>query len=139
MELSAAGAGLGGNTIFHITAPDGNGVPGLNFLMRRSAYAARQATVAAPATCVLSVEFDGTKTTTAEQIRPRINGAVPALSQTAVPGPTETGVFANDPIYLFRRGGATLPFSGRLYEAVVWGGGATAPEIADIERSLLLP
>jgi hypothetical protein len=33
-----------------------------------------------------------------------------------------TGNYGNYPLYLFRRGGTSLPFNGRLYQLIVAGG-----------------
>jgi hypothetical protein len=45
-----------------------------------------------------------------------------------------TGNFGNYPLYLFRRGGSTLPFNGRCYSLIVRGAATTDTRIAQTER-----
>ena len=59
----------------------------------------------------------------------RINGAQIATN-SATQG---TGNYGNAPLYLFRRGGATLPFNGRFYGMTVVGKAVTAGELASLE------
>jgi len=47
-----------------------------------------------------------------------------------------SGSFANDILYLFRRGGATFPFNGRLYALIVAGGSYPLSTIQRVERLL---
>ena len=56
----------------------------------------------------------------------RVNG-VQLKSGTGDQG---TGNFGNYPLYLFRRGGTTLPFNGRCYGIVVRGAQSSAAQIS---------
>jgi hypothetical protein len=47
-----------------------------------------------------------------------------------------TGNYANDILYLFRRGGTTLPFNGNLYALIVAGGSYPLSTIQRVERIL---
>jgi hypothetical protein len=60
----------------------------------------------------------------------RLNGAQ-AASSAADQG---TGNYGNHPLYLFRRGGTTLPFNGRCYGLIVRGAQSTDAQIAQAER-----
>jgi hypothetical protein len=45
-----------------------------------------------------------------------------------------TGTYGNYPIYLFRRGGTTLPFNGRFYGLIIRGAQSSGAQIAAVER-----
>jgi hypothetical protein len=47
-----------------------------------------------------------------------------------------TGNYGNYPLYLFRRGGTTLPFNGNLYALIVAGGSYPLSTIQRVERLL---
>lgn len=47
-----------------------------------------------------------------------------------------TGNFGNYPIYIGRRGGASLPFNGRLYSLLIRGAATPDATIAKVERYL---
>lgn len=44
-----------------------------------------------------------------------------------------TGTYGNYPLYLFRRGGTSLPFNGRFFGLIVRGAQSTASQIASGE------
>jgi hypothetical protein len=60
----------------------------------------------------------------------RVNGTQ-AASSTADQG---AGNYGNYPLYLFRRGGTSLPFNGRFYGLIVRGAQSTDAQIAQTER-----
>lgn len=60
----------------------------------------------------------------------RLDSAAVASSS----GDQGSGNFANAPLYFGRRGGSTLPFSGREYLTVIRAGIPTADQIAAVER-----
>jgi hypothetical protein len=62
----------------------------------------------------------------------RVNGAVLSTITTT----QGTGNYANDVLYLFRRGGTTLPFNGNLYALIVAGGSYPLSTIQRVERLL---
>ena len=112
---------------FYITAPELTGASG-NFgaIFRGSEnniYVA-SATTLAPVTAVITAF--GNLSADSQTIR--TNG-------TAVTGTPDmgTGNFGNYPLYIGRRGGATLPLNGRLYSLAVLGRTATAAEISAME------
>lgn len=66
----------------------------------------------------------------------RIDGTTPASLVSSGPGTTTAPYFGNYPLYLFRRGGATLPFNGHFYGLTIVGRLCTAAEINNMERLL---
>ena len=58
-----------------------------------------------------------------------------ALVSTAT-GDQGTGNYGNYPLYLFRRGGTSLPFNGLFYGAIIAGAAYSASQIASAERYL---
>jgi hypothetical protein len=125
VELSANKNSNAGS--FYITAPELTGASG-NFgaVFRGSEnniYVA-SATTLAPVTAVITAFGD----ISADSQTIRTNG-------TAVTGTPDmgTGNFGNYPLYIGRRGGATLPLNGRLYSLAVLGRTATAAELSSME------
>ena len=54
------------------------------------------------------------------EIKMRLNGVARTLSaQSLLVGPAGTGNFQPYPLYLFRRGGTTLPFNGHFYGGII--------------------
>lgn len=62
----------------------------------------------------------------------RRNGVVGASSSNDL----GTGNYGNHPLYLFRRGGASLAFNGLFYGAIIAGSTYSASQIASAERYL---
>ena len=62
----------------------------------------------------------------------RRNGVVGASSSNDL----GTGNYGNHPLYLFRRGGASLAFNGLFYGAIIAGSTYSAAQIASAERYL---
>jgi hypothetical protein len=93
----------------------------------------RSYTVAAGAAYVTSIALDIAGALGPDEVKPRLNGAVPTLTEAAA-GPAGTGNFGSYPLYLGRRGGASLPFNGRLYSLIVRGAASSAAQIASAER-----
>lgn len=63
----------------------------------------------------------------------RVNGAaMPTIAGTSL----GTGTFSNSQIFLFRRGGTTLPFNGNFYGLILRGASSTADQITNAERWL---
>lgn len=71
-----------------------------------------------PDESVITSLHDGATGVNATAIALRINSAVQTLSFTGTVG---IGSFGNYPIYIGRRGGSELPFSGRIYQLIVRG------------------
>lgn len=89
----------------------------------------------APVTNVITVQYDLAGAAVTDEIKPRVNGVIPTLN-TITAGPAGGGNFRNDILYMFRRTGTTLPFSGHFYGGVILGRTATAAEIGTVERYL---
>ncbi len=88
---------------------------------------------AAPIARVLTAQYHVAAATTAAQTIARINGNAPTVLTT----PAATGVrasFSANPLYIGRRGGAGLPFNGRIYSLIVRGATTTAAQLAQTER-----
>jgi hypothetical protein len=64
----------------------------------------------------------------------RIDGSV--KSSVTIDGPAGAGIFGNYPLYLFRRGGTTLPFNGWFYGLAITGRLTTDAETVATERFL---
>ena len=75
-------------------------------------------TAAAPNSLVAAALYDLSQSTSATEILIRLNGA---SASTTLGGAADagTGNFLAYPLYIGRRGGATLPFNGNLYGLVV--------------------
>lgn len=90
-----------------------------------TAVSALDAIVAAPATYVQTMTGD----LSAPLVRSRLNGG----SFVTNSGVTGGGNFANALIYLFRRGGTTLPFNGQFHGGIIRGAASSAQQIAQME------
>ena len=67
-----------------------------------------------------------------------ISGDLSTIRRNGVAGTNATGDkgagnFTNQPLYIGRRGGSTLPFNGRIYSLIVRGAASTATEITNAE------
>ena len=83
------------------------------------------ATPAAPSTVVVNA---------AQGIADDVNsGRINAGAYTTNSANQGTGNYGNYPLYLFRRGGTTLPFNGRMYEMTIVGKTLTAGELVNLE------
>jgi hypothetical protein len=81
-----------------------------------------------PVTVIATGEAD----ISASTVRLRSNGVLIGTTTTSL----GSGSFANDILYLFRRGGTTLPFNGNLYALIVAGGSYPLSTIQRVERIL---
>lgn len=127
-KLSDAGTGIvaelsadatANNGAFALHAPNG---PNPNYLFRSRGTTSTQATAttsyAAPITSVLT----GQSNIATPLCAISVNGAVIESGS----GPQGTGNYGNYPLYLFRRGGSSVPFNGRFYGAIVRGAATDA-------------
>jgi hypothetical protein len=62
----------------------------------------------------------------------RVNG----VQRATVATDQGAGNYSNNPLYLFRRGGTSLPFTGFFYGAIIAGAAYSAAQIASAERYL---
>jgi hypothetical protein len=101
--------------------------------LRGTARAAITIPTTAPVTEVLSVAYDIGEADILDEIKPRINGAIPSPISTVVPGPAGTGNYGNYPAYFYARAGTSLPFNGHDYGSIARGAASTAAQIANGE------
>lgn len=128
MELSATGIATNGT--IGILAPNAAGQPNYRTSSRGTIVTsvASPNNYAAPNTAVLGVISD----IAAPLLVLRVNGA-DVGSSIATQG---TGTYGNHAMFIGRRGGATLPFNGRLYGLILLGAATTATLIEQTETWL---
>lgn len=85
-----------------------------------------------PNTAIVYASMDYAALTLDSQIKMREN----AVNQTDKFGTVASGNYGNYPLYLFRRGGTTLPFNGWFYGLAITGRLATDAETVATERYL---
>lgn len=116
---------------FAVFAPSSSGLPRIAFLSRGTLQANAtydNAAVAAPVSLVATASGQ----ISADVAALRVNGAAAAQS-LADQG---SGNYGNHPLYLFRRGGTSLPWAGHFYGLVGVGRLTTAAETMNVERWL---
>lgn len=86
-------------------------------------------TFPSPITNVLSVQYDLTGSG-GFNIQPRVNAQTPTMTADSSLG---GGTFMNAQMFFFRRAGASLPFNGRFYGAIVRGAASNASQISMME------
>jgi hypothetical protein len=135
VELGAsAGGGINGTFVLHgQTTPvgyrfaAGSGTSG-------TAFGTDDCSVfTAPVSNVISCKSDFAGVAVPDEIQVRLNGATPTQSYL---GTVSAGSYGSFPLYLFRRGGSSLPFNGRCYGLAVVGRTATTRELTGAERIL---
>ena len=89
-------------------------------------YAASLPNYTPPVTAVVSALFD----ISGPSKIVRVNGAAGATN-TVTQG---TGNFGNYPLYLFRRGGTSLPFNGRIYGLTIYDRLLNASQLQQLEQ-----
>jgi hypothetical protein len=130
VELSVSWVNPGTVSIF---APESAGA-NYGFALDGSAIAGLTATTfAAPTTSVLATTYDLAGPLVTDEVKPRINGAIPAIAVSTA-GPAGTGNFGNYTAYTGRRGGSSLPFNGRIYSEICVGASLPASQLAALER-----
>lgn len=111
--------------IFRVEAPVGIGMQ-YNFTHAGSMFIAlNSAALAAPHSAVISAAGD----ISADITNLRVNGIL--TSSSADLG---TGSYGNQSLYLFRRGGTSLPFNGHFYGLTIVGRLTTDAETRSMER-----
>jgi len=112
-------------------APTGTATNSTNSFYRGASAFVNNATtnsLTAPVNAIITSRFN-----LADSINEqRINGNTIATATSLTGG----GNFRNDILYLFRRGGTTLPFNGNLYALIVAGGSYPLSTIQRVERIL---
>ncbi len=133
LELSAQSTGAVNPGSFGIFAPRNAAAAEYSFLLCGSAVTSYSATpFAAPITNVLSVAYDIAGAARADEVKPRVNSAIPTLTGADSVN-TGTGNFGNYPLYIGRRNNALLPFNGRIYQLIIRGAASNAGQIAATE------
>lgn len=134
-ELSASATDMGK---FTLTAPDFSGQGSYGVILQGlsgSTYYQMQ-TYASPNSAVISYKLDVSGTLRSNNIRSRVNGV---LNQTGGGG-SNTGIgggnFGNFPLYIGRRAGTLLPFSGHIYSLIGVSRIATDAETLELEKAL---
>ena len=114
------------NGSFYLLAPRSNGTASTAFLSKGTVGANANADLfAAPVTGVLTC----TSTITPALALHRRNGGQVAINAAA----QGTGNYGNYPLFVGRRGGASMPFNGHLYSLIVRGAQSTDAQIAAAE------
>jgi hypothetical protein len=85
----------------------------------------------APITNVLTATYDKAQASAVAAMSLRVNGAQNAVSESVAGDPA--GNFANGVLYIGRRAGSSLPFSGNLYGLIIRGALPNASQIAQAE------
>lgn len=131
LELSAS-VGVNNGT-FYISAPETGATYGIRTRGTVDATGYNHATFTAPLTNVLvtSLNNGGSGGTATNCVASRFNGVANTTGGTS--SVTTAGNFGNYPLYLFRRGGTSLPFNGRMYGLILRGAQSTASQIASGE------
>jgi hypothetical protein len=122
---------------FALYYPQTGGQPNYGFYLNGSGLAGAAATntipYAAPHRSVASVNFDIAQATSAAEILPRVNGAIPSSIVYSGSASAGTGNFGNLALAVGRRATGSLPFQGNIYSLIVRGVTSTAGEIDDAE------
>lgn len=88
----------------------------------------------APATSVITAQYDIAQAAAADEIALRVDGAAGSVVDRPDLGPAGGGNFGSYPLYIGRRGGSTLPFNGRIYGLVVrFGANLSSSQISSME------
>lgn len=134
VELSASVSTNNGS--FALLAPYSSTANVLGFALRGDTARTNQivgsSPYAAPDTLVMSVSYDTSKSSSAAEILPRVNGLVPFLT-TAGAADSGAGNFGNYPLYIGARAGTSTFYTGREYSTIVLGRAVTATELANTE------
>lgn len=128
--------GSANNGTFALTAPT-SAVPGAYGInLRGTVLITRAASVfVAPITNVVTAAYNIAGADFNTEILARVNGQVPTLSGAGTAG---VGNFTSQPLYIGRRGGATLPFTGNLYGLIVRGAFSGSSAVLSAESYMAL-
>ena len=94
----------------------------------------RTATATVPRKTVTSCVYDLAQTSLAAEFSPRVDGAVPSLTDAG--STLGLGPFGNFAFYIGARGDASVRFDGRIWGMILVGRVCTAAEIIDTEQYL---
>lgn len=117
------------NGTFRLSAPASAGAQKFLFVVRGTS--GQEADTASTAwNAPVSVVASGVGNISGSSVKLRLNGA--DIETTAAT--LGTGNYGNYPLYLFRRGGTSLPFNGHFYGLVIVGRLTTDAETRNVER-----
>ena len=116
-------------SVFGIFAPANSATGDYSFRSKGTADSGSSGTSAAMYPQPITNVLTGIGNISGDSAILRINGTQ-AASSTVDQG---SGNFGNYPLYLFRRGGTTLPFNGRFYSLIVRGAASTTAQIEATE------
>ena len=125
-ELSAD-LGLNNGT-FYLAAPAVAGSGSITFNSKGTSFAPAGGPAFAPVSKVVA----GSAKITEPRTSIRIDGVLKSSTGSA----QGLGNYGNYPLYIGRRGGASLPFNGHLYSLIIMGRLASAEETSTIEKEL---
>ncbi len=131
IELSADAGTTNGSLL--VTAPD-SVAANYGFYLRGTAVAGYRATTfAAGTTNVLTVNYNISGATLADNIAPRVNGQVPTLTSSAA-GPAGSGNFGNHTVNVGSRAGTGFYFAGNVYFLLIRGALTSGAQLTNLER-----
>lgn len=111
---------------WYVAAPIDPGQAGISFVAKgTNAQYLDSLGFASPVLAVLTAQ----SSLTTPMANMRVNGVQTATSA----GDLGTGTFGNWPLYIGRRGGASNPFTGRLYGLIVRAAASNAGQVASLE------
>lgn len=119
-------AGTFGSTVFALSGPQSSG--GNNFAAFTNAVSAGSAI--SPVSAVLAGLYFPNTTVASEQAILKINGGPQILLNTGTVPAVPT---VDQPLFIGRRGGTSLPFNGRIYSLIIRGAQSTEQQIASAE------
>lgn len=134
---SGAIVGLGSNVnlnAFELTSPNTPSTTDAGLRMSGTGSAVRR-TLSVPVntSCVVTGLGDLAGATIDNEVAIRANGVVSVVAAT---GAASSGNLGNSPMYIGRRSGATLPYSGNIYGLIVRGVATDAAGISAAENYL---
>lgn len=101
-----------------------------NFAFASKGTVAAQATATSIYAAPFAAVITGQGNISGDSVTQRVNGVLNGSTLTD----EGTGNYANAPLYLGRRGGASLPFNGRIYSLIVRGAASDTAQISAGER-----
>jgi hypothetical protein len=119
MEISPST--FSNNNAFYLIAPETNGAATYGVISRGGAESGFVSTgYTAPNSAVISAKLDHSKSARADRVAAKVN--LSNTSQNPSGAATDSPAnFGNYPLFLFRRGGTSLPFNGRFKGLVIIG------------------
>ena len=118
---------------FGIQCPHATNVNTVNLLSSSNGTTVNTAGFNTPNVLTYAGFIDLSKTTAADQLNFRVNGAYVTVGKANLAG---NGNFANIPVYIGRRAGTSNPLNGRIYSLIGIGRLTTGDETIALEKEL---